>query len=130
MRELEQNSDEAPSLPRTGADLSDVVSVIPKTNEESSPDTMARFIHEARVRRSVVVKLITDAKARGHRAYRKVDLVAMRQKTESLPEDGVPGWRGAPELGAKGRSALQGGRGVLRLGNRGERPGRHRQIGR
>ena len=90
LRDLEQDSDKAPSLPRTGAELSDLVSVVLKTNEEASPDSMARFIHEARVRRSVVVKLITDAKARGHRAYTKVDLAAMRQKAQELPEDGVP----------------------------------------
>ena len=40
-----------------------------------------------------------------------------------LPEDGVPGWGNAAELGTAGRSALQGGWGVLRPRNRGKRPG-------
>ena len=42
------------------------------------------------MRRAVVVKLIEDAKRRGHRAYARVDIATMREKATLLPEDGVP----------------------------------------
>ena len=51
---------------------------------------MTKFIHQATVRRKVVIKLIENAKARGHRAYKHVNLEAMRAKAQSLPEHGVP----------------------------------------
>ena len=51
---------------------------------------MASFIHQATVRRSVVIQLIVTAKARGHRAYRNVNLDQMRLKAQNLPEQGVP----------------------------------------
>ena len=38
----------------------------------------------------VVVKLIEDVKARGHRAYRHVNLDRVRGKAKKLPADGVP----------------------------------------
>ena len=83
--------DDRPSLPRTGEELADVVSVILKTSDEDSPEGMARFIHQALVRRHVVIRLIEGAKRRGHIGYAHVDLEAVRRKAEQLPENGVPG---------------------------------------
>ena len=80
----------APDLPWTGEELSNFVSILLKTSEEDNPKSMASFIHQARVRRDVVVKLIEGAKARGHRAYRLVDMDRVRLKAEGLPTDGVP----------------------------------------
>lgn len=51
---------------------------------------MKDFIHQARVRRDVVVKHILAAKARKHRAYVGVDEASVRQRAVHLPEDGVP----------------------------------------
>ena len=48
-------------------ELSNVVSILLKTNEEEYPTSMASFVHQAHVRRDVVVELIEDAQARGHR---------------------------------------------------------------
>ena len=45
------NVDVAVSLPRTGQELADLVSVLIKTSEEESPQSMSRFIHQAIVRR-------------------------------------------------------------------------------
>jgi len=90
LQQLEQNATTAPDLPRVGIELSDYVSVVLKTNEESSPDSLARFVHQARVRRSIVVSLIRNAKDRGHRAYKLVDMDAVERKARHLPEDGVP----------------------------------------
>ena len=56
----------------------------------SSPDSLARFIHQARVRRHVVVGLIRAAKERGHRSYKTIDMDSVEKKAARLPEDGVP----------------------------------------
>ena len=90
LKKLEAASDGVPGLPRTGEDLCDIVSVVLKTNEEASPDSMARFVHQANVRRRIVVKLIYDAKARGQRGYRNADMAAVEQKASRLPENGIP----------------------------------------
>ena len=50
---------------------------------------LPKFIHQANVRRAVVVRHITDIKNRGHRAYVNVDLCAMEKKAQQLPEDGL-----------------------------------------
>ena len=73
-----------------GKDLCDLVSVVLKTSEEDNPRAMAKFVHQACVRRDVVVKLIDGAKSRGHRAYRSVDMERVRTKARELPENGVP----------------------------------------
>ena len=59
-------------------------------HEEEDPASMASFVHQAHVRRDVVVELIEDAQARGHRSYRHVSIAAVRKKAEQLPEDGIP----------------------------------------
>lgn len=93
LAELQRQEDScttAPDLPWVGTDLSDFVSVLLKTSEENNPQDMAKFIHQAVVRRHVVVELIANAKARGHRAYRSVDMDSVRDKAAMLPENGVP----------------------------------------
>ena len=81
---------EAPDLPHVGATLSNMVSVLLKTSEEDDPQSMASFIHQAHVRRDVVVELIAGARARGHRSYQKVNMASVRKKAEALPDNGVP----------------------------------------
>ena len=54
---------------------------------------MAKVVHQALVRRDVVLQLIQGAKNRGHRAYRNVNMERARLKAQSLPAHGVP-----PEL--------------------------------
>ena len=56
--ETDAESDQGPDLPWVGKDLSDLVSVVLKTSEEDNPRAMAKFVHQALVRRDVVVKLI------------------------------------------------------------------------
>ena len=51
---------------------------------------MARFIHQAMVRRSVVVKLIETMKKRGHRAYKHIEMNDDIAKDSALPERDVP----------------------------------------
>ena len=84
------DSDRAPDLPWLGKDLSDIVSVVLQTSEEDNPRAMAKFVHQAFVRRDVVVQLIEGAKNRGHRAYRSVDMSRVVAKARELPENGVP----------------------------------------
>ena len=79
------------SLPRTGEDLTHVVSVLLKTADaDDSEKGLARLIHQAMVRRDVVVKLIASMKRRGHRAYKHVQMEQVRERAELLPQHGVP----------------------------------------
>ena len=79
------------SLPRTGTELTHVVLVLLKTSVgDDSEKSMSRFIHQALVRRHVVIKLIETVKTRGHSAYKHIDMDHVREKAEGLPENGVP----------------------------------------
>ena len=80
-------------VPRTGEELADLVRVLLKTSTSDDEETKALLrscIHQARVRRAVVVKLILDAKARGHPAYKHVDEDTVKKRSLSLPEDDIP----------------------------------------
>ena len=78
-------------LPRIGSELKAIVNVILKAGKanENVLDT-AKIIHQARVRRSIVVGLVLDAKARDHPAYRSLEESDVYQRAATLPEDGVP----------------------------------------
>ena len=86
----DQNVQIAPDLPHTGKDLCNIVNVLLKSTDDASRLTLARFIHQARVRRDVVVEAILAAKCRQHRSYVSLDEDRVRQKAKELPEDGVP----------------------------------------
>ena len=80
-----------PALPRTGEDLSDFVTVLLKScDEEITEDSLRRLLHAATVRRAVVIKLIENACARGHRAFRTVCMADVHKRAAELPENGVP----------------------------------------
>ena len=83
-----------PDLPRSPEELSDFVSVLLKTSDDGDEDkqeSLLRFVHQAIVRRRVVIRLITEMHKNGHKAYRHVDLHAMEAKANmTLPENGVP----------------------------------------
>ena len=69
------------SLPRTGTELTHVVSILLNTSMgDDSEKNMSRFIHQALVRRHVVNKLIETMKRRGHRAYKHVNIDNVRRK--------------------------------------------------
>ena len=76
------------TLFRTGDDLAKVVSVLLKTADSTDSDTyLARLIHQAIVRRDVVVKLIASMKRRGHRPYRHVIMEDVERRAEHVPID-------------------------------------------
>ena len=78
-------------VPKVGAELAAVVNVIIKAGGPlSDGGDAAKVIHQARVRRKVVLQLIADAKERDHPAYRRVCMREALQRAEALPEDGVP----------------------------------------
>ena len=79
------------SLPRTGAELGNIVHILLKTagGDETEKD-LARLIHQCTVRRDVVVKLIETMKQRGHRAYTHVDMAEVEKNAESLPVKDIP----------------------------------------
>ena len=83
--DLEQQRN-APALPRTGAQLKDIVKVL----LTGSASGIEKNIAQAHVRREVVVAMILEAKKRGHRSYACIDEKSVRQRAEALPEDGVP----------------------------------------
>ena len=56
------------------------------TSDEDDPASMARFIHQAWVRRAVVIKLIEGACRRQHRAYAGIVMDRVRKKAQCLPE--------------------------------------------
>ena len=90
----QEHKKRAQSLPNTGEALSNFVSVILKTqdnDDEVDGQSLARFIHQAIVRRDVVVRLIDNARRRGHRAYRDIDMAQVEAKAaEELPANAVP----------------------------------------
>ena len=86
----ERGAGASPDIPWVGAELADIVSVLLKTSEEDNPTSLAAFVHQAFVRRHVVIDLIENAKRRGHRAYRLVDMARARANADALPEHGVP----------------------------------------
>ena len=88
---LQQLHGDEPDLPHTGVALSSFVNVLLKTSDEGdTKESLAKFIHQALVRRDVVISLIENAVERGHRAYRHLNMVRVRQKAQELPENGVP----------------------------------------
>ena len=78
-------------LPHCGEALRQMASVIVKSAHAKSDDVdIGRVIHQARVRRQVVVQLIEAAVERGHPAFQHVEMEVMYCKAAQLPEDAVP----------------------------------------
>ena len=73
-----------------GAKLREVVNVIVKSRQRHETFDVGRIVHQARVRRAVVVRLIEDAVARGHPAFQGIQMEQMYSDATALPEDGVP----------------------------------------
>ena len=65
LEEKEKHS-EAADLPLSGDDLKSVVQVLLKCNDSAQKKNLPKFIHQATVRRAVVVRHIEDMKNRGH----------------------------------------------------------------
>ena len=78
-------------LPRLGSEVAETVSVIIKTMDTNDDkQALSQVIHQARVRRAVVLQLIKEAQKRGHPAYKYVDWTQAVARADALPEDGVP----------------------------------------
>ena len=78
-------------LPHVGDELRDKIAVLIKVgNKQEGATVPQRIIHQAVVRRHVVVGLIAAMVSRGHPAYKGVDMDAVTLRAEQLPEDGVP----------------------------------------
>ena len=94
LQETEKEAGEiaAVDLPRSGEELSNFVSVLLKTSDEGdTKESLARFVHQAIVRRDVVIRLIEEMHLCGHRSYAAIDMHRVRNKAkESLPTNGVP----------------------------------------
>ena len=78
-------------LPKVGPQLAETVNVIIKAGAwDTDAADAATIIHQARVRRAMVMNLLRDAKERGHPAYVTLSLTDAAARADSLPEDGVP----------------------------------------
>ena len=67
-------------LPKTGPELAAVVNVIIKAGGPTERlEIAANVIHQARVRRAVVLELLADAKTREHPAYSKLCIGGRRR---------------------------------------------------
>ena len=78
-------------FPVAEEELRSVVQVLLKCNDSSKRKGLPQFIHQAHVRRDVVVRHIQDMKDRGHRAYVNVDMAKVAAKAKAtLPQNGVP----------------------------------------
>ena len=78
-------------LPRAGVELANVVSMLLKTaGGDQDEQVSARFVHQANVRRHVVIALIEELKRRGHSAYAHVDLEDVKKRAQALPENDIP----------------------------------------
>ena len=91
--QLQELGETRAQVPRTGEELGDFVRILLNTSSNPTEETTQMLkicIHQARVRRAVVAKLIMDAKARGHPAYQRLDEVTIRKHSVGLPEDGIP----------------------------------------
>ena len=91
----QQTGPGAAALPRSPQELCGIVRVILTTNKEgkTTQAEIKNLIHQASVRRHVVVKLILDMKRYGHPSFQALDEQQVVEKAALLPEDGVP-----PEL--------------------------------
>ena len=79
--ETAENAGASPDLPLSGKDLRSVGQVLLKCNASSQKENLPKFIHQATVRREVVVRHIADMAQRGHRSYLHVDM----KKVEEMP---------------------------------------------
>ncbi|CAE7407650.1 anks1b [Symbiodinium sp. CCMP2592] len=81
-----------PSLPRTGKALAEVARVLLKTNKtgKTSETEIKTLLHQATVRRDVVVNLIHDMQRLGHPAFQHLRMADVREAASQLPEGGVP----------------------------------------
>ena len=90
LEKKEKRSEEV-DLPLSGEDLRSVVQVLLKCNDSAQKKNLPKFIHQATVRRAIVVRHIEDMKRRGHKAYQHVNMDKVREKAKAeLPENGVP----------------------------------------
>lgn len=90
-QDLLQQLEDSPAhiaLPRSPRELSEFVSVLLKTSDDGDdPQQLRRFVHQALVRRQVVIDLIKEMKNCGHPAYAHVDLTEMERKAQqTLPD--------------------------------------------
>ena len=92
LQALQVGGDRAAALPRCGAELGQLVRVLLKTNKKgkTTDAEIKGLIHQANVRREVVVNLVLDMKRLGHPSFAGADEEGVRLRAAALPTDGVP----------------------------------------
>ncbi|CAE7904497.1 anks1b, partial [Symbiodinium necroappetens] len=87
-----EQADNTPSFPRSGKALGEVVRVLLKTNRTgtTSESEIKTLLHQATVRREVVVSLILDMQRLGHPAFQHLQHTKVQEAAAQLPEGGVP----------------------------------------
>ncbi|CAJ1389069.1 unnamed protein product, partial [Effrenium voratum] len=89
LKALQGEGDQAAALPRSGAELGQLVRVLLKTNKKgkTSDAEIKGLIHQANVRREVVVNLILDMKRLGHPSFAGVDEKGVRLRVDADVDD-------------------------------------------
>ena len=89
LKALQGEGDQAAALPRSGAELGQLVRVLLKTNKKgkTSDAEIKGLIHQAN---EAAVNLILDMKRLGHPSFAGVDEEGVRLRAAALPADGVP----------------------------------------
>ncbi|CAJ1362642.1 unnamed protein product [Effrenium voratum] len=92
LQALQAGGGRAAALPRSGAELGQLVRVLLKTNKKgkTTDAEIKGLIHQANVRREVVVNLVLDMKRLGHPSFAGADEEGVRLRAATLPTDGVP----------------------------------------
>ena len=91
LQHLETAGAGAVPLPRTGVELAETVSVVLKSMQaDKDKEGVEKVIHQARVRRTIVLQLLSGAKTRGHPAYKHINMEEATARAQTLPEDGIP----------------------------------------
>ncbi|CAJ1385553.1 unnamed protein product, partial [Effrenium voratum] len=92
LQALQAGGDRAAALPRSGAELGQLVRVLLKTNKKGKTTgaEIKGLIHQANVRREVVINLVLDMQRLGHPSFAGADEEGVRLRAAALPTDGVP----------------------------------------
>jgi len=87
--QLTQLDHGSPALPRTPQALADIVRVLLKSSELHDKSALKKCIAQGAIRRAVVKRTLLSARARGHPAYRALDLSEMERRLQEFGPCGV-----------------------------------------
>ena len=88
MRKIE--SEQELALPRGEAELEHSLHVLLKAADSAGIEDWSKFIHQAKIRRDVAIRLICEMIDLGHPSYVGLWKASVIQRAQALPVDGIP----------------------------------------